>query len=136
MKTKILIVDDSETICLTAAMFLKDANVEIRTAGDGYEGLCASAEFDPDIVFLDVMMPRISGYEVCSILRASPRMKDVGVVLLSSRDSLFDLARGRLGGVDSHLLKPFTRDGLLNAINTFSRKNKGDAHVKKSAYRG
>lgn len=122
MAVRVLVVDDSKTIRQTAAIFLKNASFEVETVDDGFECLPVIMTFDPDIIFLDVMMPRLDGYQTCTIIKSHPGLKTTGVVMLSSKDGLFDLARGRLAGVDAHLSKPFTKDQLIEAIHRHARK--------------
>jgi twitching motility two-component system response regulator PilG len=122
MSKRVLIVDDSKTIRDVARSHLKGDEFDVELVEDGFDCLPAVMVFDPDIIFLDVMMPRLDGYETCSILKSNPRLKGIAVVMISSKDGLFDLARGRMAGVDAHLNKPFSKDDLINAVRSYARK--------------
>ncbi len=113
---KVLIVDDSKTILRTAEALLSEYDCWVTTASDGFEALPIIAAFKPDVVFVDIMMPRLDGYQTCALIKANRNYRDIPVIMLSSKDGLFDLARGRLAGSDKYLTKPFTRQDLLSAI--------------------
>jgi len=113
---KVLIVDDSKTILRTAEALLSEYDCWVTTASDGFEALPIIAAFKPDVVFIDIMMPRLDGYQTCALIKANRNYRDIPVIMLSSKDGLFDLARGRLAGSDKYLTKPFTRQDLLSAI--------------------
>ncbi len=116
-KTKrIMIIDDSKTIRRTAETLLVKAGYEVITAGDGFEALAKIVDHQPDVIFMDIMMPRLDGYQTCALVKNNERFKGTPVIMLSSKDGLFDRARGRLVGSDKYLTKPFTREELLNAI--------------------
>ncbi len=115
---KVLIVDDSKTILRTAEALLSEYDCWVTTAADGFEALPIIAAFKPDVIFVDIMMPRLDGYQTCALIKANRNYRDIPVIMLSSRDGLFDLARGRLAGSDKYLTKPFTRQDLLAAIRT------------------
>lgn len=113
---KVMVIDDSKTIRRTAESLLSAAGARVVTASDGFEALARVAEHNPDIIFVDVMMPRLDGYQVCALIKHNVSYRHIPVVVLSSKDSIFDKARGRLVGADSYLTKPFQRDDLLSAI--------------------
>ncbi len=113
---KILVIDDSKTIRRTAETLLAREGCEVFTAVDGFDALSKIADHHPDIVFVDIMMPRLDGYQTCSLIKHNKTFKDTPVVMLSSKDGLFDRARGRLVGSEQYLTKPFTKDELLSAI--------------------
>jgi twitching motility two-component system response regulator PilG len=113
---KIMIIDDSKTIRRTAENLLKKAGCEVVTATDGFEALSLVADHHPDLIFVDIMMPRLDGYQTCALIKNNKAYSDTPVVMLSSKDGLFDRAKGRLAGSDQYLTKPFSRDELLDAI--------------------
>ena len=113
---KVMVIDDSKTIRRTAETLLKKAGCEVVTATDGFEALAKIADGKPDIIFVDIMMPRLDGYQTCVLIKNNQSFKDTPVVMLSSKDGLFDRARGRIVGSDQYLTKPFTKDELLGAI--------------------
>lgn len=113
---KILVIDDSKTIRRTAETLLAKEGCEVFTAVDGFDALSKIADHHPDIIFVDIMMPRLDGYQTCSLIKHNRTFKDTPVVMLSSKDGLFDRARGRLVGSEQYLTKPFTKDELLSAI--------------------
>ena len=115
---KILVIDDSQTIRRTAETLLAKEGCEVFTAVDGFDALAKIADHHPDIIFVDIMMPRLDGYQTCSLLKNNQVCKDTPVIMLSSKDGLFDRARGRLVGSEQYLTKPFTKDELLGAIQT------------------
>ena len=115
---KVVVVDDSKTILRTAEVLLSEQGCWVVTAGDGFESLAKIASFKPDVIFVDIMMPRLDGYQTCALIKANRQYRDIPVVLLSSKDSIFDMARGRLAGSDKYLTKPFTKEDLLTAIYT------------------
>ncbi len=113
---KIMVIDDSKTIRRTAENLLKKAGCEVVTATDGFEALSLVADHHPDLIFVDIMMPRLDGYQTCALIKNNKAYSDTPVVMLSSKDGLFDRAKGRLAGSDQYLTKPFSRDELLDAI--------------------
>jgi len=115
---KILVIDDSKTIRRTAETLLAKEGCEVYTAIDGFEALAKIADHRPDIIFVDIMMPRLDGYQTCSLIKHNKAFKDTPVIMLSSKDGLFDRARGRLVGSEQYLTKPFTKDELLGAIHS------------------
>jgi twitching motility two-component system response regulator PilG len=113
---KVMVIDDSKTIRRTAESLLKKAGCEVLTATDGFEALAKIVDDEPDIIFVDIMMPRLDGYQTCALIKNNARFKATPVIMLSSKDGLFDKARGRIVGSEQYLTKPFTRDELLGAI--------------------
>ncbi len=113
---KIMVIDDSKTIRRTAENLLRKAGCEVITAVDGFEALSLVADHQPDLIFVDIMMPRLDGYQTCALIKGNKSYSDTPVVMLSSKDGLFDRAKGRLAGSDQYLTKPFTREELLDAI--------------------
>ena len=114
---KILIVDDSKTIRRTAETLLSKEGCQVFTAIDGFDALSKIADHQPDIIFVDIMMPRLDGYQTCSLIKHNKVFKNTPVIMLSSKDGLFDRARGRIVGSEQYLTKPFTKDELLGAIS-------------------
>ncbi len=113
---KVMIIDDSKTIRRTAETLLKKEGCQVVTATDGFEALAKIVEEKPDIIFVDIMMPRLDGYQTCALIKNNQVFRETPVVMLSSKDGLFDRARGRIVGSDQYLTKPFTKDELLGAI--------------------
>ena len=114
---KILVVDDSKTIRRTAETLLTKEVCQVFTAIDGFDALSKIADHQPDVIFVDIMMPRLDGYETCSLIKHNSIFKETPVIMLSSKDGLFDRARGRIVGSEQYLTKPFTKDELLGAIS-------------------
>ena len=115
---KIMVIDDSNTIRRSAEMFLKPSGCEVILAQDGFDALSKIVDHHPNLIFVDIMMPRLDGYQTCSLIKRNPRYQATPVIMLSSKDGLFDRARGRMVGSDQYLTKPFTRDTLMQAIDT------------------
>lgn len=113
---KVMVVDDSVTIRRTAETLLSHEGYSVITAEDGFEALAKIVDHRPDIIFLDIMMPRLDGYQTCAVIKNNETFKDTPVVMLSSKDSIFDKARGRLVGSEKFVTKPFTKEDLLKAI--------------------
>ena len=113
---KILVVDDIKTIRRTAETLLSKEGCQVFTAIDGFDALSKIADHQPDLIFVDIMMPRLDGYETCSLIKHNKMFKDTPVIMLSSKDGLFDRARGRIVGSEQYLTKPFTKDELLGAV--------------------
>ncbi len=113
---KVVVVDDSKTIRRTAEMLLGREGATVATASDGFEALSVIADNRPDIVFIDVMMPRLDGYQTCALVKNNPEFRAIPIVMLSSKDGLFDIAKGRVVGSEEYITKPFTRDELLAAV--------------------
>ena len=115
---KVMVIDDSKTIRRTAETLLQREGCDVVTAVDGFEALSKIAEAKPDIVFVDIMMPRLDGYQTCALIKNSHHYQNTPVIMLSSKDGLFDQAKGRVVGSDQYLTKPFSKDELLGAIRT------------------
>ena len=113
---RVMVIDDSKTIRRTAETLLKREGCEVVTATDGFEALAKIADQQPQIIFVDIMMPRLDGYQTCALIKNNQVFKSTPVIVLSSKDSLFDKARGRIVGSEQYLTKPFTREELLDAI--------------------
>ena len=117
-----MVVDDSRTIRRTAESLLKKAGYNVVTINDGFEALGAVVDYKPDVIFMDIMMPRLDGYQACALIKHNASYKEIPVIMLSSKDGLFDKARGRIVGSEHYLTKPFTRDELLSAIDEHAPK--------------
>lgn len=113
---KVMVIDDSNTIRRSAEIFLLQAGCQVVLAEDGFDALAKIADHQPQIIFCDIMMPRLDGYQTCSLIKKNTRFKSTPVVMLSSKDGLFDRARGRMVGSDQYLTKPFTKDSLLQTV--------------------
>jgi twitching motility two-component system response regulator PilG len=113
---KVLVIDDSNTIRRSAEIFLKQGGHEVVLAEDGFDALAKLSDYQPDLVFCDILMPRLDGYQTCAIIKRNPAFAGVPVIMLSSKDGLFDKARGRMVGSQDYLTKPFTKDQLLKAV--------------------
>ena len=113
---RVMVIDDSKTIRRTAETLLVREGCEVVTATDGFEALSKIADHDPQIIFVDIMMPRLDGYQTCALIKNNRTFKNVPVIILSSKDGLFDKARGRIVGSEQYLTKPFTREELLGSI--------------------
>jgi len=116
--TKVLVIDDSNTIRRSAEMFLRQAGYEVILAEDGFDALAKISDHQPQVIFVDIMMPRLDGYQTCSLIKHNKVFRSIPVIMLSSKDGLFDRARGRIVGSEHYLTKPFTKDELLSAIET------------------
>lgn len=116
---KVLVVDDSNTIRRSAEIFLKQGGHEVLLADDGFDALAKINDYQPDLVFCDILMPRLDGYQTCAIIKRNARFSRIPVVMLSSKDGVFDKARGRMVGSQDYLTKPFTKDQLLQAVQQF-----------------
>jgi twitching motility two-component system response regulator PilG len=116
---RVMVVDDSKTIRRTAETLLVKEGCSVETAVDGFEALAMIADQQPHIIFVDIMMPRLDGYQTCALIKNNQQFKNTPVIMLSSKDGLFDKARGRVVGAEQYLTKPFTRDELLSAIRQF-----------------
>ena len=114
---KVMIIDDSKTIRRTAETLLKKAGCQVVTAEDGFEALSKIVDQRPDLIFVDIMMPRLDGYQTCALIKNNTTFKTTPVIMLSSKDGLFDKARGKIVGSEEYLTKPFTKKELLNAIS-------------------
>jgi twitching motility two-component system response regulator PilG len=113
---KVLVIDDSNTIRRSAELFLRQAGYDVILAEDGFDALAKISDYRPQVIFVDIMMPRLDGYQTCALIKKNARFCNTPVVMLSSKDGVFDRARGRLAGSDQYLTKPFTKEGLLEAI--------------------
>ncbi|MFT6791062.1 MAG: twitching motility two-component system response regulator PilG [Cellvibrionaceae bacterium] len=113
---KVMVIDDSKTIRRTAETLLVKAGCEVFTATDGFDALSKIADSRPDIIFVDIMMPRLDGYQTCALIKNNSDFKSTPVIMLSSKDGLFDKAKGRIVGSDQYLTKPFSKSELLNSI--------------------
>ncbi len=118
LKVKVMVIDDSKTIRRSAETLLKKVGCEVVTAIDGFEALAKITEHKPDIIFVDIMMPRLDGYQTCALIKNNQTFKATPVIMLSSKDSIFDRARGRIVGSEKYLTKPFSKEDLINAITT------------------
>jgi len=114
-----MVIDDSNTIRRTAEALLKKAGYEVFTAADGFEAMSIITDRHPDIIFVDIMMPRLDGYQTCQLIKNNKRFRSAPVIMLSSKDGLFDRARGRIAGSEEHINKPFTQEELIEAINKY-----------------
>ena len=116
LNVKVMVIDDSKTIRRSAETLLKKAGCDVVTAIDGFEALAKITEHKPDIIFVDIMMPRLDGYQTCALIKNNQTFKGTPVIMLSSKDSIFDRARGRIVGSEEYLTKPFSKEDLINAI--------------------
>ncbi len=115
---KVMVIDDSKTIRRTAETLLTKAGCDVITATDGFDALAKIADSRPDIIFVDIMMPRLDGYQTCALIKNNSEFKETPVIMLSSKDGLFDKARGRIVGSDQYLTKPFSKTELLSSIES------------------
>ena len=122
---KVMVIDDSNTIRRSAEIFLTQAGCQVILAQDGFEALSKINDHQPAVIFCDILMPRLDGYQTCALIKRSPRFSGTPVVMLSSRDGLFDRARGRMVGSSEYLTKPFTKDSLLDAVRQLSSQEGG-----------
>jgi twitching motility two-component system response regulator PilG len=116
---KVLVIDDSNTIRRSAELFLRQAGYEVILAKDGFDALSKITDYEPQVIFVDIMMPRLDGYQTCALIKQNPRLKSTPVIMLSSKDGVFDRARGRLAGSDRYLTKPFTKEALIEAVSDY-----------------
>lgn len=116
---RVLVIDDSNTIRRSAEIFLRQAGHEVVLAEDGFDALAKVNDHGPSLIFCDILMPRLDGYQTCAIIKRNPRFSHVPVIMLSSKDGLFDKARGRMVGSEDYLTKPFTKEQLLRAVQHF-----------------
>jgi twitching motility two-component system response regulator PilG len=122
---KVMVVDDSNTIRRSAEIFLAQSGCEIILATDGFDAVAKVIDHQPDIIFLDIVMPRLDGYQTCMLIKKNPKYQSVPVIMLSSKSGLFDRARGRMVGSDEYLTKPFTKEALIDTV----RKHTLQHHV-------
>ena len=120
---KVLVIDDSKTIRRTAETLLNKVGCNVVTAEDGFDALAKIADNRPDIIFVDIMMPRLDGYQTCALIKNNEEFSSIPIVMLSSKDGLFDKAKGRIVGSDEYLTKPFSKTELLSAIDSFASKS-------------
>jgi twitching motility two-component system response regulator PilG len=113
---RVMVIDDSNTIRKSAEIFLVQAGCKVLLAEDGFDALAKIADHQPQVIFCDILMPRLDGYQTCALLKKNPRFAGTPVIMLSSKDGLFDRARGRMVGSDEYLTKPFTKDSLLKTV--------------------
>ncbi len=125
---RVVLIDDSNTIRRSGQIFLAQAGIQVVLAEDGFDGIAKVVESKPDIIFVDVMMPRLDGYQTCALIKNHPEFKHTPVIMLTSKDTLFDRARGRLVGADQYLTKPFSKKGLIEAVMEYSHQNKEVNH--------
>ncbi len=124
---KVLVIDDSNTIRRSAEIFLKQGGHEVLLAEDGFDALAKVNDFHPNLIFCDILMPRLDGYQTCAIIKRNERFSGVPIVMLSSKDGVFDKARGRMVGSQEYLTKPFTKDQLLQTVQEFGSAQQGTA---------
>ena len=123
---KVMVIDDSNTIRRSAEIFLKSSGCQVILAEDGFDALAKISNEHPDLIFVDIMMPRLDGYQTCSLIKRNARYKTTPVIMLSSKDGLFDRARGRMVGSDQYLTKPFTQETLLEAVQTYAAQSRNN----------
>ncbi len=121
---RVMLVDDSKTIRSSAALYLTQAGCEVTMANDGFDALGKLSECDPELIFVDMLMPRLDGLQTCALIKHHPHFRDTPVIMLSSRDDIFDRARGRTAGADDYLAKPFSRESLVQAVATHPLERK------------
>jgi len=119
LNVKVMVIDDSKTIRRSAETLLRKVGCEVVTAVDGFEALAKITVSKPDIIFVDIMMPRLDGYQTCALIKNNQAFKSTPVIMLSSKDSIFDRARGRIVGSEKYLTKPFSKEDLINAITAY-----------------
>ena len=122
---RVLVIDDSNTIRRSAEIFLKQGGHEVLLAEDGFDALAKVNDVQPDLIFCDILMPRLDGYQTCAIIKRNEKYSSIPVVMLSSKDGVFDKVRGRMVGSQDYLTKPFTKDQLLQAVQQFGYANQG-----------
>lgn len=121
--TRVMLIDDSNVIRHCANAFLTATGCVVSVAEDGFDALGKIADFDPDIIFIDAIMPRLDGYTTCSLIKQNSKYKNIPIVMLSARDSLFDRVRGRLAGADDYMSKPFSKEKLMQAVEAYPRQS-------------
>lgn len=119
---KVMVIDDSKTIRRSAETLLKGVGCNVETAMDGFEALAKISRHNPDIIFVDIMMPRLDGYQTCALIKNNQAYRSIPVIMLSSKDSIFDRARGRIVGSEEYLTKPFSKEDLIGAISAHVHK--------------
>ena len=116
---RVMVIDDSKTIRRTAETLLKNVGCDVITAIDGFDALARIVDHHPHIIFVDIMMPRLDGYQTCALVKNNRAYQATPVIMLSSKDGLFDKAKGRIVGSDQFLTKPFSKEELLSAIQAY-----------------
>lgn len=119
---RVVLIDDSNTIRRSGEIFLSQAGCQVVLAEDGFDGLFKVVDTEPDIIFVDVMMPRLDGYQTCALIKKHPHFRKIPVVMLTSKDTLFDRARGKLAGADQYLIKPFNKKSLIETVTTHTQQ--------------
>ncbi len=117
---KVMVIDDSHTIRRSAEIFLGQSGCEIILATDGFDAMAKIIDHHPDVIFIDIVMPRLDGYQACMLIKKNPRFQSIPIIMLSSKSGLFDRARGRMVGSDEYLTKPFTKETLLNIVHKYA----------------
>jgi len=124
---KVMVIDDSNTIRRSAEIFLTQSKCEIILAKDGFDAMAKIIDTHPDVIFVDIMMPRLDGYQTCTLIKRNSHFQSTPVIMLSSKDGLFDRARGRMVGSDEYLTKPFTKESLINIVQKYAFKRRATA---------
>jgi len=129
---KVVLIDDSNTIRRSGEIFLSQAGCQVALAEDGFDGLSRIVEYQPDLIFVDVIMPRLDGYQTCVLIKSHPHLGSIPIVMLTSKDALFDRARAKLVGAEQYLLKPFTKNSLVQAVIAHARgaKERSDGDIE------
>lgn len=125
---KAVLIDDSNTVRRSGEIFLSQAGCQVVLAEDGFDGLYKVADSQPDIIFVDVMMPRLDGYQTCALIKNYPDFRNIPLIMLTSKDTLFDRARGKLAGSDQYLIKPFNKKNLIETVITHTQQHKEHEH--------
>jgi twitching motility two-component system response regulator PilG len=123
---KVLVIDDSNTIRRSAEIFLTQAGHRVMLAEDGFDALAKVGEFEPDLIFCDILMPRLDGYKTCTVIKQNPKYGSIPIVMLSSKDGVFDRARGRIAGSQDYMTKPFTKQEMLQAVTRYVQAGSED----------
>ena len=124
---RVMVIDDSNTIRRSAEIFLMQAGCQVILAENGFDALAKIADHQPDLIFVDIMMPRLDGYQTCALIKKNAKHKTTPVIMLSSKDSLFDRARGRMVGSDEYLTKPFSKESLLKTVELHRVQRSADS---------
>jgi len=130
---KVMVIDDSNTIRRSAEIFLMQAGCKVILAEDGFDALAKIADHQPDVIFVDIMMPRLDGYQTCALIKKSQKFAATPVIMLSSKDGLFDRARGRMVGSSEYLTKPFTKESLLKSVAVHAAARQGASATQAAA---
>ncbi len=130
---RVMVIDDSNTIRRSAEIFLMQAGCQVILAENGFDALAKIADHQPDLIFVDIMMPRLDGYQTCALIKKNGKHKTTPVIMLSSKDSLFDRARGRMVGSDEYLTKPFSKDSLLKTVETHLASRRAEVAINAQA---